>query len=274
MNKQIEHDIELLSAKYGDMDDDTLVYKVSEHGRGEMVYYLLYGRYRTYLESIFHRLSNINECFPDLLADLLLHLIDNRCSAIRSFESKSSFKTWLSSVARNFFINKLHQVESIYNENECSTNNNEPFALTGDTDIETLSTFRQVLSTLPSIEQRIVLMKEVEGYNAAEIAHILTGFRKHAELQPLQRSETVTVGNVYKIRQRAVDYLASIFQKEKNRNQKDNDNLRFREDDLLFRIDEKERGCHEPMSEYNSTLSIIYNIFEIKADIEFAAHRL
>lgn len=256
------------------MSDDELVGEISSHGCGEMVYFLIYGRYRSYLESIFHRLSSISECFPDLLADLELHLLDNHCDVIRRFQGKSSFKTWLTAVAHNLFVNKLHQAESIYCEKEDLTDKSTSFAMTAGNDIDTLVTFRQALLCLPSVEQRIVLMKEAEGYNADEIAHILTEHRNTSDLQPRQKTKYVSVDNVYKIRQRAIGHLAEIVKEERAKLQELEGDIRYRTGKLYRTSDDDKEYCGEPIAEYSYKTPIISNIWIIKADTEIMSHHI
>lgn len=273
MNKLIEEDTQLLTSRYGYMSDDVLVREISNHACGEMVYYLLYGRYRIYLQSIFSKLSQTKECFPDLMAELGLHLIDNHCEAIRKFQGKSSFKTWLASVAHNLFINLLPQIECIYSDKEGMPYGDIPFSITATKDVDTLTTFRQVLNYLPTAEQRIVLMKEAEGYNAKEIAQILTEKRKHTNLQPRQKSNEVSVDNVYKIRQRAVEFLAHIMREENEKLQKLDGDILFRDDtdSKLYRTANEDNRCCEEMAKYSYNPRIISNIWMIRADVEIAA---
>lgn len=274
MNIQIEIEIRKLASHYNCMSDEELVYEISNHACGEMVYYLIYGRYRIYLQSIFSQLSQTKECFPDLMAELGLHLIDNHCEAIRKFQGRSSFKTWLAAVAHNLFVNLLPQIEGIYSDKEGVPYGDIPFAMTATKDVDTLTTFRQVLNYLPTAEQRIVLMKEAEGYNAKEIAQILTEKRKHTNLQPRQKSNEVSVDNVYKIRQRAVEFLANIMREDNEKMQKLEGDILFRDDtdSKLYRTADDDNRCCEEMTKYSYNPHIISNIWLIRADVEIASH--
>lgn len=227
INKCVTQKVYSLTLRYGNSDDEKLVEEIkSHHDAGEIIFYLLYGRYFASLQNTFHRLSKQEDCFPDLMAELELHLLKHNCRALRSFQKKSTLKTWLIRVAHNLFINYLPKVESNY----CYYCNLEeqtvPEAIKTGTDDATLLSFRQAISLLPSEEQRIVLIKEAEGYNSREIADILTTRRKAQT--PELKDKSVSIDNVYKMRQRAIAYLKELMEKERGRIAKEESHLRFR----------------------------------------------
>lgn len=273
MNKHIQESIEHLSYRYDGFSDETLIEDlISYKCDTDVVFYLLYGRYESYLERIFSRLSSNSDLFPDLMAELLLHLLDKHCAAIRQFAGKSSFKTWLSSVAHNLFVNKLSQIENFYAEASNTIERVAPLTMTAVTDTEVYVSFRQFIACLSSVEQRIVLLKEIEGYNAAEIAQMLTNRRKTTILESRKKSEDVSVDNVYKIRQRAIARLAEILKAEKAKHAHLYDD-KYAQSDKLYRESEDNKTCNDAVAKYTPYMPhIIANIWMIKADVEFKAN--
>jgi len=179
---------------------------VSGLDRGESLFYLLYGRYMRLLSAIFLRMSRDAECFADLMAELELHLLADRCAALKKYNGRSAFSTWLSATAHNLFADKLPKIENLYAGDPQEVERADVRVEAG-TKADTFDELRQALRMLPATEQRIVIMKELEGYSAAEIAHILT-LRRQKE-QP-DKAKAVSVDNVYKIKQRAMEALAHI----------------------------------------------------------------
>lgn len=258
MNELIIEKVHALSNRYGEMSDEELLSIIlSGSDRGEAVFYLLYGRYFTFFENLRYRLCASKECLPDLMAELELHLLDHNCKAFHSFHGESSFKSWLITVAHNLFINKLPKIESLYSEKEELNERWMPESIIAYKDIDTITTFRQALCNLPSVEQRIVLMKEVEGYNAKEIADMLTARRAKDDDNPRQKSAEVSVDNVYKIRQRAVASLKDLLRKEHQRIAEEEQEIRFRCDEVASNEEE-----------YRYKAQIITKIYKIKEDIE------
>lgn len=258
MNEHIRREINWMSYRYGDISDEDLIAELLfRRGCKDVVFYLLYGRYFHYFENICRHIGAKPEWLPDLLAELEVHLLDNDCKALRSFKGEASLKTWLITVARNLFINRLPQIASLYSDKPQLDDRTMPEAIVAVNDVETLTSFRQALSQLPSVEQRIVLMKEAEGYNAAEIAAMLTERRNKENKSARQKSTVVSVDNVYKIRQRAVVALKQLLVEERRRNSEE---FRFRTDgdDLMS----------EPTMEFRYKTFVIENIIKIDNDVE------
>lgn len=262
MNNLIREKLNGLSYRYDKMSDDDLLTSIlSGRGYGEAVFYLLYGRYLPDIEFQCFKIGAKAACLPDLMAELELHLLNNRCEVFRSFNGKSSLKTWFLAVAHNLIINRLPKIESLYSENVELTEWKMPSSITADTDMETLISFRQALCNLSSVEQRIVLIKEVEGYDAKEIAEMLTERRANVSKSARQRCPKVSVDNVYKIRQRAIASLKDLLRKEQAR-------IAAEEAHIRFRMADEEDWSFESTLHYGHKPLIIYNIFKIKDDME------
>lgn len=260
LNKYITQKVYSLSLRYAALDDGKLVEEVLfHHNEGEVIFYLIYGRYLSSLENVFIRLSKQEDCFPDLLAELELHLLKDDCRILRSFKKKSSLKTWLIRVAHNLFINLLPKMETFYSKYCVPEEGNVPDTIKTNTNDITLLSFRQAVSLLPSTEQRIVLMKEAEGYNSSEIAAMLTARRNARD--PEQQGKQVSVDNVYKMRQRAIAYLKDLMAKERDRIAEEEAHLRF-------------RMCNERVNDYEQTAACRYKphfikyILSIKKELE------
>lgn len=230
INQYIEDTVNRLATKYGHLSDDEITkILVEESDVGELLFYLLYGRYRKLLMSIFLRLSDNTDYFADLMSELELHLLVNNCAKLKQFHGKSTFSTWLTTTAHNLFLNKLPEVENLYADKILQAGQSVPDTLYLVNQPDALDTIRRVLTYLPLIEQRIVIIKELEGYNATEIAEILTLRRNEGLHQSKAKSIKVSIDNVYKIRQRAVKKLARLLQIEEKASTIKCDNLRFRD---------------------------------------------
>lgn len=262
MNRLIKEEIDRLSYRYKGRSDEDLLSEINDNRDcGDVVFYLLYGKYIACFETIFRNLHVDANYFPDLMAELELSLLTANCKALRSFRGESSLKTWLITVAHNLFANSLAKIAKLYWVDTEMTERNIPTSISGQTDIETWLTYRQVICLLPSVEQRIVLMREIEGYNATEIADMLTQRRNEQALSTHQRVKEVNVNNVYKMRQRAIAYLRNLMKNERDR-------IAEMESNILFRIGDDEKYCCESTPQYGYKTFIIANIKKIEFDLE------
>jgi RNA polymerase sigma factor (sigma-70 family) len=236
MNRYIQESITRLDLLYGNLDDEEIKEIIVEGDDvGNLLFYLLYGRYNGLLRSVFLRLSKKIYCFPDAMAELEIHLLANDCASLKKFRGESKFSTWLTTTAHNLFLNKLPHIENLYADVQTKVEPSTPEPFYAGYCTDTLEELYQALSYLPVIEQRIVILKELEGYKPNEIAQLLTHYRRENYIKTKAKSHEVSVSNVYKIKQRAIEGLAKILDivtvpPKGNVNTRDNDIL-YREID-------------------------------------------
>ena len=233
-SKYINDTISRLVKRYGKASDEDLVRDlIAGLNSGESLFYLLYGRYIRLLASIFLRLSKNAEYFSDLMAELELHLLNNNCYALRNFRGDASFSSWLSVTAHNLFVDKLPQIENLYTDELIEVDSTNEW-INISTNADSFDELRQALLRLPSADQRIVIMKELEGYTPEEIAEILSQIRRSSQ----QENVSVNIANVYKIKQRARAKLEQIIKVQFRAlySADQSDASYVKEDDILYRI--------------------------------------
>lgn len=124
--------------------------------------------YRIYKDDIYLYLISLT-CNPTLSEDLLSETFVNAITSIRNFKGQSSVKTWLFSIARNLWLQKLRKEKPTTSYNDLlglyiSENMVEQLITS-----ETADRIKNLLSKKDKRTQKIVNMR-VEGYSYAEIA--------------------------------------------------------------------------------------------------------
>lgn len=125
--------------------------------------------YILYKQDIYRYLLSLTHN-PNLSEDLLSETFVNAIKSIENFRGQSSVKTWLFSIARNLWIQRLRKEKHTVEYNDLL----ELYVSDSIADrlitVETAKRFKELLIQKDERTQRIVNMR-VEGYSFKEIAH-------------------------------------------------------------------------------------------------------
>lgn len=175
-NNVIQGTVRELKARYDGIPDDAILMDVrmGNHA-GESLFYLLFERYVSMLETIFSMQATKAMDFDDFMLELDIRLYKDDCKAIRSFKSeKASFKTYLSTIARNILYDLREKELPVLDEDALES------ALYDRYDGEEVMMLVEEINNYPNKDSRYVLLKTIEGYKSKEIAAMLTS-RRHEE---------------------------------------------------------------------------------------------
>jgi len=124
--------------------------------------------YKTYKDDIYRYLLSLTRD-PSLAEDLLSDTFVNAIRSINSFKGQSSVKTWLFSIARNMWLQKLRREKN-------TTEYNDLLKLYISTSLEDrliakekLRRIKELLEDKDERTQKIISMR-IKGYSFAEIA--------------------------------------------------------------------------------------------------------
>ena len=107
---------------------------------------------------------------PNLSEDLLSETFMNAISSIGNFKGQSSVKTWLFSIARNLWLQRLRKEKSIVEYNDLLELYVSDSIAERLITKETVKRIKNLLLEKDERAQKIVSMR-VEGYSLGEIAH-------------------------------------------------------------------------------------------------------
>lgn len=173
----------MTSHTYIALTDKELVDLVLNEGNEEALLYLIYERYERKLKYYAFRYYDSLEYYEDLCNELYLHLKgkDGDWSVLRSFQWRSSFATWFSLVASHLFWKKRDELIG-RSDNLDSKREGEGELPFPEPPIEPENEKRvmllEAISRLKDEDYRLIIIKELEGYNHKEIAEMLVEKRK------------------------------------------------------------------------------------------------
>lgn len=213
MNYVIQGTVKELGHRYKDMPDEYILQEISM-GRhaGEALFYLLFGRYADMLEIIYSQQSLTLMDFDDFMLELDIRMFKDECRAATHFKSeKASFKTYLSTIARNLLYD--------LREKELPTLDISALwdTFQDNDDGEEVIWLMEAINTYHNKDSRYVLLKTIEGYKSKEIAAMLTS-RRHEE-GTLKQDEELKPSYIDTLRSRALKAIRNrIFNKGKKYN--------------------------------------------------------
>lgn len=168
---------------YAVLTDRQLVNLVLDEGNEEALLYLIYERYERKLKFYTYRYYDSLEYYEDLCNELYLHLKgkDGNWSVLRSFQWRSSYATWFSLVASHLFWKKRDELIS-HSDDFDSKREEDGEQPIPEPPIEPENEKRvmllEAISRLKDEDYRLIIIKELEGYNHKEIAEMLVEKRK------------------------------------------------------------------------------------------------
>lgn len=181
---------------YGALTDKGLIDLVLNEGNEEALLYLIFERYEKKLKFYTFRYYGSLEFYEDLCNELYLHLKgkDGDWSVLRNFQWRSSFATWFNLVASHLFWKKRDELIGLGNdfgskrEEEGEQPIPEPPV---ESENEKRVMLLEAISRLKDEDYRLIIIKELEGYNHKEIAEMLIEKRKRDGKVTRYRGEVV-----------------------------------------------------------------------------------
>lgn len=169
--------------RYEDLDDRQIVDLVLS-GNEEAMLFLLFERYSPLLKKLCVRYYNDLYYLEQLQVELLILLKTKDWHALRNFGWRSSFGTWLGTVAGNLFIKKMPELIGIdkfpvsigENGDDGEVNIPEPEP-PHENDMH-MTLLIEAIQQLQDKDQRFILLREFDGYKPKEIAEQLEAYRR------------------------------------------------------------------------------------------------
>lgn len=169
--------------EYKALRDRELV-ELALQGNEEAVLYLIYERYDPLLKKLCRRYYQDLFFYEQLQTELYIHLKSRDWHALRSFNWRSTFGTWIGVVAANLFKRKMPELIGIgkfmlsigedIGNGEVNIPDPEPVH---EHNMDMVLLIESV-HLLEDKDQRYILLKEFDGYEPREIAKLLEDYRR------------------------------------------------------------------------------------------------
>lgn len=210
-----------ISTNYTIIPDKNLVALILS-GNEEAGIFLIYVKFDKDIDYHVIRYYNNLEYKEDLTNELYIHLKDNNgnWSPLRTFQWRCSLRTWFNSVVSHLFLKKRKELIGI-EENSTSIDTSKGRILTerqpNDEERNTkLVMLLEAINRLSNEDYRFILLKEIEGYNAHEIALLLNDKReKENRIRLRKNGETITAtpDYIYMLKNRALKEVKNLIKK-------------------------------------------------------------
>lgn len=170
--------------QYNDLDDRQIIDMVLSDGNEEAMLFLIFERYLPLLKKLCMRYYGDLYYLEQLQVELLILLKANDWHPVRGFGWRSSFGTWLGTVAGNLFIKKMPELIGIdkfpvsigENGEDGEVNTPEPEP-PHENDMH-MTLLIEAIQQLEDKDQRFILLREFDGYTPKEIARQLEAYRR------------------------------------------------------------------------------------------------
>lgn len=170
--------------QYKDLDDRQIIDMVLSDGNEEAMLFLIFERYLPLLKKLCTRYYGDLFFLEQLQVELLILLKANDWHPVRGFGWRSSFGTWLGTVAGNLFIKKMPELIGIdkfpvsigENGEDGEVNIPEPEP-PHENDMH-MTLLIEAIQQLEDKDQRFILLREFDGYTPKEIARQLEAYRR------------------------------------------------------------------------------------------------
>ncbi|MBQ9474217.1 MAG: sigma-70 family RNA polymerase sigma factor [Bacteroidales bacterium] len=153
-------------------------------GNDEAMLFLIFDRYSPLLKKLCRRYYDNLYYLEQLQKELLIHLKSDDWRAVRNFGWRSSFGTWLGTVAGNLFIKKMPELigidkfsVSIGNDGSEGERDIPAPELPHENDMR-MTMLIEAIQRLEDKDQRFILLREFDGYSPQEIAAQLETYRR------------------------------------------------------------------------------------------------
>ena len=207
--------------KYSLLSDKEIVDQILS-GNEEAMMYLLFDRLAKDIRFFAYKIFGTLDFIDDLTTDLYLYLKGTNLDweLLKSFQFKSSLRTWMSSIISRFFIKKRKEMLAT-EVLESTIDTAITIYLDDKTQItrdSRLAIVLEAINQMKNEEQRLILIKELEGYNHTEIAQMIAEKRKCEGVRKTYKGHEVVIDarfvNIQK--QHAVEQLKKILGVKKN----------------------------------------------------------
>ena len=201
--------------KYSLLSDKEIVNQILS-GNEEAMMYLLFDRLAKDIRFFAYKIFGTLDFIDDLTTDLYLYLKGTNLDweLLKSFQFKSSLRTWMSSIISRFFIKKRQEMLAT-EVLESTIDTAITIYLDDQTQItrdSRLAIVLEAINQMKNEEQRLILIKELEGYNHTEIAQMIAEKRKCEGVRKTYKGHEVVIDarfvNIQK--QHAVEQLKKI----------------------------------------------------------------
>lgn len=201
--------------KYSLLSDKEIVDQILS-GNEEAMMYLLFDRLAKDIRFFAYKIFGTLDFIDDLTTDLYLYLKGTNLDweLLKSFQFKSSLRTWMSSIISRFFIKKRKEMLAT-EVLESTIDTAITIYLDDQTQItrdSRLTIVLEAINQMKNEEQRLILIKELEGYNHTEIAQMIAEKRKCEGVRKTYKGHEVVIDarfvNIQK--QHAVEQLKKI----------------------------------------------------------------
>lgn len=171
------------SHTYIALTDKQLINLVLDDGNEEALLYLIFERYEKKMKYYAFRYYDSLEYYEDLCGELYLHLkgANGDWAVLRSFQWRSSFSTWFSSVASHLFWKKRGELIGLGGDAGSNVEDDGEQPLPEpkpEPENEQRVMLLEAINRLKDEEYRLIIIKELEGYNHKEIAEMLVEKRR------------------------------------------------------------------------------------------------
>ena len=175
--------MKLYNTSYADLSDKEIVSQILS-GNEEAMLYLLYDRYAKDLRFYAYRYYDSLEYLEELTDELYIQLKGKNSdwSPLKNFGWRCSFRTWLCSVTSHLFLQKRDVLIALNGQttsiNENDGKEEQITEHTGSEKNQNLVILLEAINRLKNDIYKLILIKELEGYNHKEIAQIIIEKRK------------------------------------------------------------------------------------------------
>lgn len=196
-------------------------------GNEEAILYLLYDRYAKDIEFNVWRYYGSLAFLEDLTHELYLHLKGKNADwhPLTTFQEKSQFRGWFSSVISHLFQKKRKELIDFEDKSDSiEESGNKPQFSEAEEENSNLVILLEAIGQLGRSDYRFVLLKELEGYTPEEIARMLGEKWKKENRVPVRKGKEVepTAAYVYMIKARALKEVKIIVERIKRKKYEDN----------------------------------------------------
>lgn len=206
--------------KYALLSDRDIVDQILS-GNEEAALYLLYDKFAKDIQyfawKYFETLDVVDELTTDLYLELRGQNLD--WAKLRSFEFKSSLRTWFSVVATNLFSKKRKKM--IDEDNKKSTIDIKRYIGMSAKEVSDprIPIMLEAISKIKNEEFRLIIIKDLEGYSHKDIALMITEKRKREGKQKTYGGKEV-VYDAYAVdrdKARAIKEIKKIMEELKSK---------------------------------------------------------
>ena len=156
-------------------------------GNEEAAIYLIYNRYYRDLRYLCFDIYGSHSYIDELCQEVYIHLKGKNGDwhPLTTWSCISTFRTWLNRTARNLFLQKRASLigfreNKLYSDEEDDVNPVENVVVDQPTLEENLQKvlLLEAINKLDNLDQKLVILKELQGYSHEEIAAILNQVRR------------------------------------------------------------------------------------------------